>query len=79
MFYHILYNLYNAVMCLVEHLFHFVSRTIVSDCISHKSHFYQFVSGQNRLLPSIREKMGDCKKEVIWTQEVTQLVLPNLR
>lgn len=65
-FYHILYSLYNAAMCLVEHLFRLVSRTLVSNCISHKSHFYQFISGQDRLLPSIREKMGDCRKEVVW-------------
>ena len=62
MFYHILYNLYNAVMCIVEHLFHLVIRTTTS----HKGNFYKFVSGQNQLLLSIREKIGDCKKEVIW-------------
>ena len=59
------YTLYDFVMqlgklllCLVKH--------IAFSCPSHKSKLKKFAEGQDGLLQSIRVKLGDCSKDVIW-------------
>ena len=59
------YILYNLVMQLGKLWLSIINHTTFL-CHSRKSKIIKFANGQDRLLQSIYEKLGDCKKEIVW-------------
>ncbi len=60
------YTLYNFGMQVGELWFNIVNHTQTFLCSPPKSKLKRFVAGQNKVLQSIYDKMGDCRKEVVW-------------